>query len=310
MFNARKILFSLVVLVLVVGLYSVLAFGWDDGIERVGTVICSVLNMRQSSSTSAKIVDKLPRGTKVQVFSKSGDWYRVKHGNTEGWVHGDYLKVEEVTLGVGKVNTEVLNLREKPSTSSKILGKLTKGQNLTLISRSGAWYRVKTAGGQLGWAHGDYIVRGAATVASRGTTEKAGTASANSQSAAAAETAKKLVDYAKKFLDCKYVWGGNSPEQGFDCSGFTKYVFKEFGITLPRVAADQAKKGTKVDKSQLKVGDMVFFNTGSGIIDHVGIYIGDGKFIHAESKRYGVNISKLSESFYARSYVTARRVIK
>src|SRR5690606_255041 len=112
---------------------------------------------------------------------------------------------------------------------------------------------------------------------------------------------------AKKYLGTKYVWGGESPK-GFDCSGFTQYVFKNFKIKLNRVSRDQAKQGTAVSKSNLKPGDLVFFATNGGSINHVGIYIGSGKFIHAESQREGVTITSMSESFYARSYVKARRV--
>src|SRR5690606_19952748 len=117
----------------------------------------------------------------------------------------------------------------------------------------------------------------------------------------------KLVAYAKKFMDSPYRYGGETPS-GFDCSGFTKYVFKNFGISLERTAASQANQGKAVSKSELQVGDLVFFATGgSNKINHVGIYIGGGNFIHAESKREGVTITGLNETYYKKSYVKARR---
>ena len=96
---------------------------------------------------------------------------------------------------------------------------------------------------------------------------------------------QRVVNYAKKYLGVKYVWGGTSPN-GFDCSGLVQYVYRQFGIKLNRVAADQAKQGTKVTRAQLRPGDLVFFNTDSRSgIDHVGIYIGNNQFLHAASGR-------------------------
>ena len=122
-------------------------------------------------------------------------------------------------------------------------------------------------------------------------------------------TGSAVVEYAKKFLGKKYVSGGSSPETGFDCSGFTCYVYKHFGYTLNRVSTDQAQNGTKVDKSDLKLGDLVLFSQGSRSIGHVGIYIGNNEFIHAANPQKGVIITSLSNSYYKTNYVTARRIL-
>jgi cell wall-associated NlpC family hydrolase len=120
-----------------------------------------------------------------------------------------------------------------------------------------------------------------------------------------------IIDYAKKFLGIKYRWGGTTTK-GFDCSGFVKYVYKKFGIDLSRTSSSQAKNGTYVKKENLKVGDLVFFDTNGGKngINHVGIYTGSGKFIHSSSSHSKVVISSLSSGFYAKAYMTARRVYK
>lgn len=122
---------------------------------------------------------------------------------------------------------------------------------------------------------------------------------------------QKVIDFAKKFLGLRYRWGGTTTK-GFDCSGFVKYVFKNFGITLNRTSSMQAKNGTYIKKANLQTGDIVFFDTngGNNRINHVGIYIGGGKFIHSSSSHSGVTISSLSSGFYSRSYMTARRVLK
>jgi lipoprotein Spr len=96
--------------------------------------------------------------------------------------------------------------------------------------------------------------------------------------------------------------------RGFDCSGFTSYVFNKFGIDLPHSSAAQNKEGYWIDKSDLRKGDLVFFDTGGKGVSHVGIYLGNGEFIHSASNE-GIVKNKLSESYYAKRYVSARRVL-
>ncbi len=123
---------------------------------------------------------------------------------------------------------------------------------------------------------------------------------------------KKLLDYAKFFKGGKYVWGGTTPK-GFDCSGYVQYLYKKHNVNLPRTAWSQSKQGIPVDKSHLKEGDLLFFLTDKkrGIpITHVGIYLGNGEFIHAASKKKGIIISPITHGHYADTFVSARRVVK
>ncbi|WP_337995034.1 C40 family peptidase [Paenibacillus thermotolerans] len=125
--------------------------------------------------------------------------------------------------------------------------------------------------------------------------------------AGTAMAATKLETAVDKLLGIDYRYGGTTTA-GFDCSGFTSYVFEKFGIELPRTSKDQANAGFKVARDELRPGDLVFFNTDGKGISHVGIYMGDGKFAHSSSK-YGVKISELSEAYYSKRYVTARRIL-
>lgn len=118
-----------------------------------------------------------------------------------------------------------------------------------------------------------------------------------------------IVATAQKYMGVPYVWGGNTPS-GWDCSGFTGYVMKENGITLPRTAADQFATGTPVDKNNLQVGDLVFFTTYKPGASHVGFYMGNGKFIHASSVAKQVTISELGDEYYTTHYIGARRYTK
>lgn len=123
---------------------------------------------------------------------------------------------------------------------------------------------------------------------------------------------QQLLEDAKYFKGGKYVWGGTTPE-GFDCSGYVQYLYKKHDINLPRTAWAQSKKGEVVERENLQKGDLLFFLTDKkrGIpITHVGIYLGNGKFIHAASKEKGIIISPLTHGSYAKTFVSARRIIQ
>ncbi len=118
----------------------------------------------------------------------------------------------------------------------------------------------------------------------------------------------QLVAEAKKHLGAPYLWGAEGPDR-FDCSGLMQYAAKQLGINLPRVARDQAKAGTAVDKNDLQAGDLVYFQgDGKDYISHIGMYVGDGKFIHSPRTGDVVKISSLSESYYQKTYSGARRI--
>ncbi|GIO39912.1 hypothetical protein J41TS12_47730 [Paenibacillus antibioticophila] len=117
----------------------------------------------------------------------------------------------------------------------------------------------------------------------------------------------KLDSAIDEGLGSKYVSGGTTTS-GFDCSGFTMYVFSKIGIKLPHQSASQYKMGTAVEKDELIAGDLVFFNTSGKGVSHVGVYVGNGEFAHASSSK-GVIISKLSESYYVKRYVGAKRIM-
>jgi cell wall-associated NlpC family hydrolase len=124
------------------------------------------------------------------------------------------------------------------------------------------------------------------------------------------DTATDMVMSAMNFLGVRYKRGGNNAEQGFDCSGFTRYVFEHsIGLALPRRADQQAKNAGLLDvkKDQLKPGDLVFFNTMRRAFSHVGIYVGDGKFIHAPHTGSSVRIDDMGQSYWAKRFNGARR---
>jgi len=123
-------------------------------------------------------------------------------------------------------------------------------------------------------------------------------------------TGSRIIEKAANYLGTPYVYGGSSPA-GFDCSGFTQYIYKQFGISLYRTAASQYGHGVQVSQSQLVAGDLVFFKCGGSTINHVGIYCGNGQFIHSSSPSSGgVIYSSLTSGYYANTYVGARRIVR
>lgn len=221
------------------------------------------------------------------------------------------------------VNSQIINVRQKADKTSEVIKKLTVNTEVTVLSTEKGWCYVEIDGikgyisDSLLSSKKQEISRSATTTRntdnikttennSNNTTSNTNTNSAKDTSTTQTTTSEKgnsVVSYAKQFLGCKYVYGGTTPN-GFDCSGFTQYVYKNFGINLNRTAAAQYGNGTSV--TSLQPGDLVMF--GKSGINHVGIYIGGNTFIHAANKSRGVTTDTLSSGYYKTNYVGARRI--
>ena len=199
----------------------------------------------------------------------------------------------ETTSIAGYITGNDVRFRSGPSTEYGILGVYNYGKALTITGTSGQWKAV-TIDGTSGYVYSQYVAEG------RVTTEIGDDTNST-------ELGRQIVEYALQYEGYPYVWGGTSPS-GFDCSGFTTYVYGHFGITLNRVACDQARNGVAVDTSALQPGDLLCFYSSADYIGHVGIYIGNNKFIHASTYTTGVIISELSGYYNTRGFI-ARRVI-
>jgi cell wall-associated NlpC family hydrolase len=188
----------------------------------------------------------------------------------------------------GIITSNKVNLRITPDLAGTIITTLSKNTEVTILSQDTSWYKVCLADKREGWVAKDYVV-------------------SNSQFTNRGIGSINLISFAKKLLNIHYRYGGSSPA-GFDCSGFTRYVFIKFGFLIPHNAAAQGKIGDPVSKDGLLPGDLVFF-TGkhSTEIIHVGIYIGNDQFIHASSGSGAVCISSLNEKYYETHYNSARR---
>ena len=267
----------------------------------IGLVESNGLRLRAKPNTDAEILATAAYGDQVVIIRKVDDWYLVDYNLLIGYVHSDYVSVKEkenIELGYGVVEDSAVNLRAKPDPASEKLATLKRGETAYIIGLNCGWYKVQYEG-QTGYIRSDLM---ALTEAPK-TNSQAVVGSAP----VVVTQGDKVVSIAYDYLGVPYVWGGSSPS-GFDCSGFTKYVYKQMGITLNRTAASQLNNGYEV--TDLQVGDLVFFTntyTTSAAASHVGIYIGNNQFIHAANG--GVKVTSLDHEYYAPRYIGARRVL-
>jgi cell wall-associated NlpC family hydrolase len=290
----RVFLLSVVSAVLLTGL----SMAADSEIATaVGATTGSALRLRETPSTSASILTTLDKGVAVAILDDADNaaegWMKIAYNGKIGYVSSDFMLIDQDNIfeSYGRVNADSVNVRSAASTDGEILASLSNGTIVTVTGLVNGWYSVTCQYGTEGYIRSDFVDLTA--------------------SATASTAGSSIVDYAKQFLGTRYVYGGASPS-GFDCSGFTMYVYKQArGISLPHSATSQWQSGigTKVTSiSDLQVGDLVYFNDPSRsqgkACSHAGIYIGNGQIIHSSSSRSGgVIISDLTSGYYNTYFV-------
>lgn len=188
----------------------------------------------------------------------------------------------------GVVTGSVVNMRSGPGTNYEVVGQLSANTVVTVDGYDNGWY-VCYYENLSGYMISDYVSLREELVAR----------------ALSTSTGTRAVELGKRFIGTPYVYGGSSPS-GFDCSGFTSYVYRQLGVSLPRTAASQATVGKAVDRANLQPGDLVFFNTYGGI-SHVGIYVGNNNMIHSPRTGKSVEIVGIGSGYYAQRFVKATR---
>ena len=257
-----------------------------------GCTTGSSLRLRAEASTSSDIVTTLDKSVAVAILDDSTEgWYKIAYEGNTGYVSADYLLVDQdnVFETYGRVNSDGVNVRSGASTESEVLATVDADTIVTVNGLVDGWYDVTCKYGTEGYIRSDFLDL---------------TESSSSSSGSA------IVDTAKSYLGVRYVYGGASPS-GFDCSGFTMYVYQQCGYSLPHSATSQWQSGlgTKVwSIGALQPGDLVFFNDPSRnagkACSHAGIYIGDGQFIHSSSSSSGgVIVSSLTSGYYYNYFV-------
>lgn len=263
----------------------------------IGCTTGSSLRMRSEASTSSSIVTQLDKDAPVAILGKQEGWYYVNYNGKTGYVSADFIIEDQdgVFTTNGRVNTDGVNVRAEASTDAAVVTTLGADEYLTVNGFANGWYAVTCEYGSTGYVRSDFLDL---------TTQTAGSSAASGVAA-----------IAKQYLGTRYVYGGASPS-GFDCSGFTMYVFKQVGVSLPHSATSQwqSGKGEKITSiSSLQEGDLVFFcdpsRSKGKACSHAGIYIGGGQFIHSSSSSSGgVIISSLTSGYYNTYFVGGMRI--
>lgn len=280
--------------------------------NKSGWVLTSKIKVSEQKNEEVK-----PEDNKEQSVEETK-----KEDNTEKTTSKEETKTEEKkkTEVTKYVSAETLNMRETANNNAKLINQLKVNTKVTVLETEGTWSKIKV-NGKTGYVASKYLSDNKVDVTSRSeeisrgkeNTQTENTSSKNessTQGTSSSASGNNIVAYAKKYMGYKYVSGGSSPSTGFDCSGFTSYVYKQCGISISRSSSAQASNGTAVSKSNLQPGDLVIFNNRANTsIGHVGIYIGGNTFIHAGNSGTGVITTSLSDSYYSARYVTGRRII-
>lgn len=269
-------------------------------------VTAASLNLRSGPGESNSRVGALAQGKIVKVLAVEGEWYKVEGG----YICARYTtlagetETESVDLYL-KVTTASLNIRSGPGTGYDKVGSLSEGKVVKATGSRDGWYKIDK-----GFISADYVKKTDKPASSSSSTKTVETVC----SVAPSTTGEAMAQLALQYVGYSYVYGGSRPSTGFDCSGLVQYVCAQYGYSINRTASDQLKNGVSVSMSELAPGDLVFFkkpgSTTSKPVTHVGMYIGDGKFVHASDYDTGVKISKLSDSYYTVGFVAARRIAK
>ena len=275
------------------------------------------LNLRKGPGTSYSVIRTLSKGTAVTVHSSSNGWSKISVNGVEGYVSTSFLSstnsftnastsTETTTLPITDMlatSETGLNLRKGPGTSYSVIKTLSKGTAVTVHSSNNGWSNV-SANGVEGYVSTSYL--------SSTKPSTSGSSSSSSSNSSTSVSVDKVLDFAHQQLGKPYVWGAQGPNS-FDCSGLIYYVYKNAAnITLPRTSVEQSKFGTTVSKSNLKAGDLVFFDTNgpnNGAVSHVGIYAGEGQLIHASSSNKKIVKVNMETSYWNNTYVVAKRVL-
>jgi cell wall-associated NlpC family hydrolase len=262
------------------------------------------INVREVPGTEAEIVGKLPNNAGCEIIGTDGEWTQIESGKVKGYVKSEYLltgeaaiaKAQEVKQTVATVTTTTLYVRDEANTDSHVITMMPEGEELEVLEVLDGWVKINVDSDE-GYVSSDYV-----SIATE--LPKAQTMTEVRYGQGVSDVRVSLVSYATQFVGNPYVWGGTSLTRGADCSGFVLSVFANYGISLPHSSKAQANCGTKIAASDAQPGDLFFYGNGSSI-NHVAIYIGGGRVVHASSPKSGIKIS----GAYYRTPVKVVRVI-
>lgn len=273
------------------------------------------MNVRSTPENKGdeNVIGKLTSKAAGDIIETTDGWYKIRSGTVTGYISADPeliatgqeakdLAMQNATQ-MAIITTDVLNVRTEPNTESKIWTQIVKDERYPVVDQQDGWVQIDLGsvdeedGGQDGdekayisTRDNNVEVRYALNEAIKFTPSKDNGSSGGGSSTKQSRRSQ-LVNYALQFVGNRYVWGGTSLTNGVDCSGFTMRVMEKFGVSLPHYSGSQAQMGKKVTSATMQPGDLIFYAGSNGKVNHVAIYIGNGRIVHAASRRSGIKTS-------------------
>ncbi len=264
--------------------------------------VANYVNIRSKASTNSKVVGKLYNKGTATILGSEGEWVKVKSGNVTGYIKSDnlytgskvYEMADQVKTRLATIKVNILNVRSEANLNSSVVIQVPKGQRFEVLKESNDWIKI-SVGSKSGYVYADYVdiktdFKEAVSIEEeQQITKLENERKERQKNNAASSLRQRIVNYAMRFKGNPYVWGGTSLTRGADCSGFTQSVLKNFGISIPRTSRQQSRGGRRVSMDKIQPGDLIFYRK-NGVVNHVAMYIGNGKVIGAASRKEGITI--------------------
>lgn len=311
---------------------TLLAAEMQEESEYANLAIADVndyVNVRSTPGTDGEIVGKLYDGAVAQILNTAGennDWFQIVSGNVEGYIKAEFFiygeaaatVVDEYVTRYALVQADRLNVRKEPDIAAKRIGYIDYEEKVKLLEACGDWLKVQYTEDAEGYVAAEYVTIAEEFIYAKSIEEERAELEAQRELAARQEISEQtapentisaepprtdyatnnelrasIVEYAMQYLGNVYIHGGQSLSDGTDCSGFTCYIYKDFGYSISRTPSGQlSSAGRSIDYSEIQPGDIICYTSNGGkSCTHVGLYIGDGQIIHAANSRKGVIIS-------------------
>ena len=296
--------------------------------------VTNYVNVRTEPNTDSAVVGKIYDGAVAQILEVAGenrDWFRIVSGNVEGYIKAEFFiygdaaaeVVDNYVTRYAVVTADRLNVRQDPATDAKRIGYIDNGEKVKILENDGDWLKVQYTEDKAGYVSAEYVTISEEFIYAKTIEEEQAEIAAQKalqereQSTeqetpevitnitlpattytSNAELRQGIIDYAMQYLGNRYVHGGSSLSGGTDCSGFTCFVYAEFGYSISRTPGGQySGAGRSISSDELQPGDIVCYSSNGGkSCTHVGLYIGDGQIIHSANSRKGVIISAVDYS--------------
>ena len=296
--------------------------------------VTNYVNVRTEPNTDSAVVGKIYDGAVAQILDVAGedqDWFRIISGNVEGYIKAEFFiygdaaaeVVDNYVTRYAVVTADRLNVRRDPATDAKRIGYIDNGEKVKILENDGDWLKVQYTDSKEGYISAEYVTISEEFIYAKTIEEEQAEIAAQKALQAREQTAEQdapevitnitlptttytsnaelrqgIIDYAMQYLGNRYVHGGSSLSGGTDCSGFTCFIYAEFGYSISRTPGGQySGAGQNISSEELQPGDIVCYSSNEGkSCTHVGLYIGDGQIIHSANSRKGVIISSVDYS--------------